>query len=879
MNHKPLVTGAVFVLAFQAALAAARDRPGVIDERHKALLQGHCVKCHTGEKAEGKFRVDTLPFAVTSVAEAERWQKVLNALNSGTMPPDEEKQPESRAKADFLDDLAHALVAARRGLGDQTGTILMRRLNRREYRNSLRTLLGVATNVDELPADTGIGGFDTAGANLFMSSDQVEQYLALGREALDEAFELRRLGSATRQERFEAEAVVDRVRESLRGRIDMRRRYTLWSRAVDEAAGRPENQAVAAEIRAGVKDRPPWDFYPSWKRLAAAPSPTDYGFTDAETATHEGVGAWNLVPYQTDFLVRPELKTGAFLTVGDNGVNPWFTFAVGYDWPPGDYVVRVRVAATKQAAPERKFLEFGVPPTLLSTHEVLGTMEAPQVIEAPFTLTKDGGHLFFVREKGTMDTNEQANRKQGEGARLNGIGPEFALWVDWAEVVRNPETGRRPPPGLAALGIPLGDEGPTMGPGELRGALERFALEACRGNVPPPGLLDRLVGLYDRRRKAGTPHSAALKEALAVVLASPRFLYLTEPSRSDSRRELTANELAIRLSFFLWGAPPDAALRDLAARGELLKPEVLTRQADRLMDDPRRFGFVTPFVHQWLGLNRLDFFRFNNARYPTFDDSAKMAARAEVHETFGYLLREDSSLRNLLKSDFVVVNSLLANYYGIEGVTGDAYRRVELPKGSPRGGLLGMAAILAMGSNGEQTSPVERGAWVLRKLLNDPPPPAPPNVPQLSRLESRLLTTRERVREHQEQPQCASCHRKIDPVGFGLENFDAVGRWRTEDAYEKPGLGKKSWTIDPAGAFHNGPAFESYFDLRDVVASRPEAFARGFSGALLEYALGRPRVSGDEPLVAKMVNQARDKDFAMREFIRVLVKSDEFRRK
>ena len=867
------------ILASQACRAVAIGPGAVIDERHRVLLQNHCVKCHGAEKPRGKLRIDTLPFAITSIETAERWKKVLNALNSGAMPPDDAKQPASQAKADFLDNLAHALVIARQSLGDQTGTLSMRRLNRREYKNTLRTLLGVDINVNELPADTGNGGFDTAGANLFMSSDQFDQYLALGREALDEAFELQKHALATKQERFEAEALVDRVRESLQGRIDMRKRYTLWTKAVDEIASRPENRAAAAEMHMAVKNRPPWEFYHSWKRLAGAPAPSSYGFVDAETATHGGIGAWNLIPYQTYFLVQPELKTGAFLTVGDNGVYPWFTFAVGYDWPPGDYVVRIRIAATKEATPARTFMEFGVHSTLLSTHEVVGTMEAPQVIEVPYTLTKTRDRSFFVREKGTMDTNEQANRKQAEGTSKNGIGPEFALWVDWAEVARKPVPARRLPPALDALALPLGDDAPAPGLDALRQALERFAFEVCRGNAPPPAFVEKLVGIYDHLRKTASPHSAALKETLAVVLASPRFLYLIEPSRSDRERPLTASELAIRLSYFLWGAPPDATLRSLAASGELLKPEVLEEQTNRLIDDRRSDGFVEPFVHQWLGLDRLEFFRFNNARYPSFDDSTKMAARTEVFETVKDLLRHDDSLRNLLKSDFVVINGLLARYYGIEGVTGDHFRRVALPAGLARGGLLGMAAILAMGSNGETTSPVERGAWVLRKLLNDPPPPAPANVPQLSRLESKLLTTRERIRAHQEQPQCASCHRSIDPIGFGLENFDAVGLWRTQDGYEKAGLGKKTWTIDPAARFHNGPAFSSYFELRDIIATRLEAFAQGFSGAILEFALGRRRCDNDDRLITAMVDQARQKNFGVREFILTLVKSPEFHRK
>ena len=184
-----------------------------------------------------------------------------------------------------------------------------------------------------------------------------------------------------------------------------------------------------------------------------------------------------------------------------------------------------------------------------------------------------------------------------------------------------------------------------------------------------------------------------------------------------------------------------------------------------------------------------------------------------------------------------------------------------------------------MGGNGQSTSPVERGAWVLRKLLHDPPPPAPPNVPQLARLGGKLLTTRERLLAHQEQPQCASCHRKIDPIGFGLENFDAAGKWRTEDSYERKGVGQKTWQVDPAAAFHKGPAFKDFFELRDIIASKPEALARGFAEALIEYALGRPVAFSDDDLATGIVRQAHQKDFALREFIHALVASAAFHTK
>jgi hypothetical protein len=416
--------------------------------------------------------------------------------------------------------------------------------------------------------------------------------------------------------------------------------------------------------------------------------------------------------------------------------------------------------------------------------------------------------------------------------------------------------------------------------------VERFATEAFRGRTPPASYIDRLLRLYDVRLKAGDKPSAALKDTLSVVLASPMFIYLAEPSPDEKKRPLTSAELAARLSYFLWSAPPDATLRDLAARSELAKPEVLAAQTNRLLDDPRSEDFVKAFTYQWLGMDRLDFFQVNLGLYPRFDNGTRLAARNEVYETISYVLRQNASLRDLLKANYVITNSVLAQFYGLDGVQGDEFRKVTLPKDSPRGGLLGMAAVHLMGGNGEHTSPVERGAWVLRKLLNDPPPPAPANVPALTRLAGKVLTTRERMQAHQEDAQCASCHRKIDPIGFGLENFDAVGQWRTEDSYMatnasgKPDpKSKRTWTIDPAAALHNGPAFQDYFGLRDVVASKADAFARGFSAALIEYALGRPCGFSDEPLLADVLRQTREKNFATREFIHTLVRSKEFHTK
>ncbi len=272
--------------------------------------------------------------------------------------------------------------------------------------------------------------------------------------------------------------------------------------------------------------------------------------------------------------------------------------------------------------------------------------------------------------------------------------------------------------------------------------------------------------------------------------------------------------------------------------------------------------------------------------YPRFDDSTRLAAKREVYETFSYILANNAPLSDLLKPNYIITNRVLADFYGIEGVSGDDFHKVMLPEGSPRGGFLGMSAIHFMGGNGEKTSPVGRGVWVMKKLLNNPPPPAPANVPQIERLAGKVLTTRERLVAHREDPQCASCHRKIDPIGFGMENFDAVGQWRTEDTYQvkdeegKPVKGEsKTWTIEANAAFHAGPSFKDFFELRDLVATRSDDFAKGFSTALLEYALGRPAGFGDEPVLDEIVSKAKNRGMGTREFLYELVSSEVFHSK
>jgi hypothetical protein len=874
------------LIAGHGAAACAVVHPAP-QESTRPLLAAHCVECHGPDDANGGVRIDTLPAAIDSIEAAERWQQVLNVLNSGEMPPDDAKQIEPVAKADLLDDLAHVMVMARKSLAVSGGAVTMRRLNRREYANTLRDLLGVEIDVRELPADVQAGGFDTVGSGLFVSADQIEQYHSLGMIAVDEAWKRYGGNSEVRKLHVEAEeGTTAKVRKELDTRLDARKRFLVWKQGVEEAAAKPENEAAVGEIRKGRPNDPDALLKES-DRLQGSPSPKDFGWTDGIHALHEGEGWWKLnVPYHQAYASNPLVDTGALLSIYDVYVHPYQAFNVPGNWPPGDYVLRIRLAATDEAPAERRFIEFGrrhQDYAMEGCRQVTGTLATPQILEIPISISTDGVRGFWIYEKGIHDTNSKAHRFFFDAHGKNGVGPSFAIWIDWIEA-EGPLNADQPAPAALAelLAVPPIDKpNATKASAEedIRGVLERFATRAFRGRQPTGEYLDRLVAIFLKHRAVGKPFRDAVKEPLAIVLSSPHFLYLAEPLSDQDRRKLDDLELASRLSYFLWSSPPDDALIEAAKTGALQTLEGRSAQVDRMLADPRSREFVAAFAHQWLGLERLDFFQFNDKLYPDYDLATKALSRQEIFETIGLLLRENGSLRNLLTSDFVVVNGVLARYYGLDSVSGDEFRKVRLPAGSPRGGLLGMAAVMAMGSNGEHTSAVERGAWVLRKLLHDPPPPAPPNVPQLTRLEGKLLTSRERLRLHQEEPQCASCHRRIDPIGFGLENFDAVGRWRTEDSYTKDGVGTKTWKIEPAGALHGGPEFKDFYELREIVASRPDAFATGFTEALLEYALGRPVGFSDDELVKAIVKRAADKDYSVREFIYSVVQSRAFRTK
>ncbi|MHC4995552.1 MAG: DUF1592 domain-containing protein, partial [Planctomycetota bacterium] len=695
--------------------------------------------------------------------------------------------------------------------------------------------------------------------------------------------------------RVEPEQTINpRNEEEIKNMEDAFERFAQWQKGVDKVAKTPENQAIIARIaitEPHILD--PLRFYQYADRLEGAPDARDFGFDDARAPRSANPNWPNLHAYLKHYANLPHRDTGAYLkpTKGTGRV-----IVSPEKLPIGNYTLRMRVGAVEGSDHSRRFIQVGHPQRMytgsdwdwglegraISTNQVTGTIAEPQVIEIPLEVGPDTIREFAVQEKQPNNGNMKALFGTYNAAKKkNGYGLPPAIWIDWVEL----EGPLSSSPQKAESGTGLADilAAHSQGDSEIeraRGLLIDFAAHAFRGVQPDPKFIDQLLTIYQTRRETGEPFDVAIRLPLSVILASPGFLYLNEPGIETERRKLNDRELAVRLAYFLWSAPPDQELLALAEQNQLRDPEILREQVGRLIADPRSDEFVSGFVHQWLDMERLDFFQFDTKLHREFDESARSAARQEVYHSFAHLLRshEEGRLGKLLNTDYVYVNGLLATYYGIEGVTGDRFRKVGLPEGSPRGGLLGMAAIHAMGSDGIESSPVERGAWVLRKLLNNPPPPAPANVPQLSRLADQPLTTREKLAAHMEEAQCASCHRKIDPIGFGLENFDAAGKWRTTNQHGA-GKSKKTWEIDSSGAFHNGPSFGGYHELRELIADREEDFARSFTEALIEYALGRPFGFSDEDWAYQIISSAKAREFALSEFIYALVLSKEFQSK
>ena len=384
--------------------------------------------------------------------------------------------------------------------------------------------------------------------------------------------------------------------------------------------------------------------------------------------------------------------------------------------------------------------------------------------------------------------------------------------------------------------------------------------------------LDQLVSFY-REGHAEGGFETGIETALRALLASPEFLFRIERDPDqvapDTPYRITDIELASRLSFFLWSSLPDDELLEIAVADQLSDPTVLEAQVRRMLVDPRAETLATNFAAQWLHLRNLDAVRPDARIFPDFDDNLRQGFRQETELLFQSIVDEDRSVIELLTADYTFVNERVARHYGVPNVYGDHFRRIELSEGSPRAGLLGHGSILTVTSYATRTSPVLRGKWILENLLGTPPPPPPPNVPPLeeSRSTTVVVSMRERMEEHRRNPVCAACHRKMDPAGLSMENFDAIGRWRDAEG---------GVAIDASGGLPGGEDFEGVAGLRRALLDRPEVFVGTMTEKLLIYALGRGLDYTDAPSVRAIIRAAANDDYRLSSLILGVVQSTPF---
>ena len=397
--------------------------------------------------------------------------------------------------------------------------------------------------------------------------------------------------------------------------------------------------------------------------------------------------------------------------------------------------------------------------------------------------------------------------------------------------------------------------------------IKRFATRAFRRPLKDEEI-ENLMKLYSVEKDAGGSFEIAIKTALASVLCSPDFLFLVEPN-SQSQRKLNSFELAARLSYFLWRSMPDKQLFAAAERGADLEAQI-----DRMLDDPKSQRFVKTFVGQWLQTRLVGSFPPDEQLYPHYDYHLETSMIRETESFFAEILRHDLSVLNFIDSEFTMLNERLARHYGIAGVKGDHMQRVSLPASANRGGVMTHASMLTGLSDGTDSKPIKRGVWILENLLGDPPPPPPPNAGEVepNKKGEPALSLRERMKHHRQNPACASCHKKIDPLGFSLENFDAVGAWRTHERdIDQP--------IDASGKLPNGAAFSGPDEFKKILLREKDAFCRCLTEKMLTFALGRGLEVTDRELVEKLTQNLQKNGYRMSELIKDIVRSDAFQSK
>lgn len=770
------------------------------------FVKEHCLRCHGPEKQKGKLRLDGYDYAISDKDEALHYQDVLDVLNSGEMPPEDEPQPSKAAMEAAIGELTTGLFEARKRLAASGGSVTMRRLNRREYGATIRHLFGFEPPAARIPSDDGVENFDTVGTRQHFTTDHLDHYYELAQEVLTAGFKWAGV-------REEVTTTVEQPEK--RNNELMRRNLEEWKGST----------------------------FPKLVRLTKNTQ---------------------------DYLKLPKIETGIYLAEQVRHL----TYKRGID-PRGTYRIRVLAGIEGEVAPIRRFIRvYQGTNQVAGVFRIDGTTEKPteSVLEVRPALL-DGALTGYVQEdrSGAWLSHYLKSIKAHEG--IDGE-REGLIWIDSIAV-----EGPFYPSQRSFFDRLLCPEDPSpsktspmvWNDANARELIERFTSEAFRRRKVDDAFVDGLADHFQTQRKKGVAFQEAMVNTLAVVLASPGFVFLNEEvNAQEDSRQLSPRDLAIRLTYFLTSGPPDEALYKAAESGALSDRTAYHREVERLISDNNE-RLAEGFGGQWA-----DFVRFDgitlSGEFPTFNEGLRHSSKQEVIAYFRALIGENRPVSELIQSDFATINAQLATHYGIPGVTSNEFVTVKLPPDSHRGGYLGQAAFLTAGSNGERTSPAVRGMLLLNRFFNAPPPPPPPNVPELGSGATGPVTNRQLVELHQSQAQCASCHRKMDTIGLALENFDVIGRWREAEKT----AGGKTEPIAINGALPGGERFTDFQQFQSMLMKHQDDLARNMIESLLVYALGRDVEFTDQPHIDKIMEQLRPAGFRMKDMIHAIAESPVF---
>jgi len=794
------------------------------------FVKTYCIRCHGPRKQKGQVRFDTISWEITNNDNAQRWQDVLDQLNGGDMPPEDAKQPANEELSATLDVLTGAVLEARQRLTSHGGEITMRRLNQREYSATIRDLFGFGVVLEDIPDDGEIATFDTVGAEQFFTSAHFEKYFELGKKVAVESsrFNYSPYREVTVQRTQPEESITQKWRERLADR-DRKMAMKKAGKSWQEMGFKDEGEMTV--------------LFEQWDSRAELPR---------------------------KYLQYPKVETGVYIS----DVAKWVSASRHVDIR-GEQIFRIHGSVVGDPPEIRKLVRLWDRDSIRGTLKMAGTVNQSATVELRARRDMGRSHLAFnVREnvpEHTINTMRgYIDKVQGRGDHTD---PRAAIWIDWVEIEGPFYPDKRPKiEDILYPGMPTGKGSPYIWDNSKIGELiEKFAFEAFRRRAPKPEYVQRLLTLFQQHRADGMTHRDAMIEVTGIILASPGFLYLQETD-GEAGTKLTHRELAIRLSYFLWSCPPDEELY----AADLSNPDTLAQQIDRMLADPKAQALRDGFIGQWAEFDRYDAITVDKRQHFRFNEGVQHDAKREVEEFFGVLIEENLPARNLIDSDFAVINNALATHYDIDlpAQPNAEFQKVALPADSPRGGLMTQTAFLTTGSNGERSSPVIRGALVMEKLLHDEPAPPPPNVPELGSADGKPRSNREMVEIHQQQAVCASCHKKMDVIGFGLENFDTIGRWRDTEK-----VGNKQMPIAPGGTLPDGTAFANVQELKDVLLAHEEDLARQLTESMLAYALGRTVEFSDADDVDQLLEKLSRDGFRVRSMIREIALSPLFRRK